>query len=245
MVHQIQCGEIWGGIRGKRDEIETVGIRASLYSRACDGDKGGDIYYFSVCNGDKLSRLVIADVMGHGEKVSQTSQWLYDSIAANMNSLDGTQVFKNVNERAMEIGSEALSVATVASFYTEDQNFSFTYAGHHPILVYEKAKDSWHTATNRNEKGSFPIGMLGEADYGQDDIAMVSGDKFMVYTDGIIEALSPSGELFGNKSLMEILSQNRHESPEQILDEVLGRLSKFTGGDLTHDDVTVIVAEVK
>jgi serine phosphatase RsbU (regulator of sigma subunit) len=45
---------------------------------------GGDIYYFGVCKGDTITRLAIADVTGHGEAVSEISQYVYDSLKAHM-----------------------------------------------------------------------------------------------------------------------------------------------------------------
>jgi hypothetical protein len=52
MTHHIQCSEIWGGIRGDQLEAESSGLRASLFSRACEGGKGGNIYDFSVCSSE-------------------------------------------------------------------------------------------------------------------------------------------------------------------------------------------------
>ena len=53
-VHPIECSEIWGGNHGDALDAETGVVRASLFSRACDGGKGGDIYYFSVCSSGEL-----------------------------------------------------------------------------------------------------------------------------------------------------------------------------------------------
>ena len=47
MVRRIKCAEIWGGIHGDELPVETSGVRACLFSRVCEGGKGGDIYYFS------------------------------------------------------------------------------------------------------------------------------------------------------------------------------------------------------
>ncbi|MEE8430921.1 MAG: SpoIIE family protein phosphatase, partial [Candidatus Desulfatibia sp.] len=52
-------------------EISAGKVVASLYSAASDGGKGGDIYYFGVCKGDRITRLAIADVVGHGEAVTE------------------------------------------------------------------------------------------------------------------------------------------------------------------------------
>ena len=84
-MYEIKCGEVWGGIRGTDVDAITSGVEACLFSSACDGGKGGDIYYFSVCTGDLLTRIAIADVMGHGKPVSDTSEWLYNSLQERMN----------------------------------------------------------------------------------------------------------------------------------------------------------------
>ena len=68
-MHRLQCAEIWGGIRNQDTDVCSAGITASLFSGACDGGKGGDIYYLSVCNSDMLTRIAIADVIGHGRAV--------------------------------------------------------------------------------------------------------------------------------------------------------------------------------
>ena len=82
---RLECKEIWGGIRTRDTEISAGKVIASIYSApCCEGGKGGDIYYFGVCKGDIISRLAIADVTGHGEVVSEISQYVYDTLKTHM-----------------------------------------------------------------------------------------------------------------------------------------------------------------
>ena len=82
---RLECKEIWGGIRNRDVEISAGKVIGSIYSAACcEGGKGGDIYYFGVCKGDVISRLAVADVTGHGEAVSEISQYVYDTLTAHM-----------------------------------------------------------------------------------------------------------------------------------------------------------------
>ena len=82
---RLECKGIWGGIRNRDLEITAGKVIGSIYSAACcEGGKGGDIYYFGVCKGDLITRLAIADVVGHGEVVSEVSQYVYDSLKAHM-----------------------------------------------------------------------------------------------------------------------------------------------------------------
>ncbi len=81
---RLECTGIWGGIRNRDIEITAGKVIGSIYSAACEGGKGGDIYYFGVCKGDIITRLAIADVVSHGEVVSEVSQYVYDSLKAHM-----------------------------------------------------------------------------------------------------------------------------------------------------------------
>ncbi len=82
---RLECKELWGGIHNQDIEVSAGKIIASIYSAPyCEGGKGGDIYYFGVCKGDTISRLAIADVTGHGEAVSEISQYVYDTLKAHM-----------------------------------------------------------------------------------------------------------------------------------------------------------------
>ena len=82
---RLECTAIWGGIRNRDIEITAGKVIGSIYSAACcEGSKGGDIYYFGVCKGDIITRLAIADVVGHGEVVSEVSQYVYDSLTAHI-----------------------------------------------------------------------------------------------------------------------------------------------------------------
>ena len=96
-MYHIGCTEIWGGVRGEDLDACTGGVVASLYSRAAEGGKGGDIYYLSSCSGDAITRIAIADVRGHGAAVSNTSEWLYEAVRSRMNTLDGSSILAELN----------------------------------------------------------------------------------------------------------------------------------------------------
>ncbi|UCD90032.1 MAG: hypothetical protein JSW04_00905 [Desulfobacterales bacterium] len=82
---RFECKEILGGIHNRDIEVSAGKVIASIYSAACcEGSQGGDIYYFGVCRGDIITRLAIADVTGHGEAVSEISQYVYDSLKAHV-----------------------------------------------------------------------------------------------------------------------------------------------------------------
>jgi serine phosphatase RsbU (regulator of sigma subunit) len=81
---RLECKEIFGGVHDRDIEVSAGRIIASIYSAACCGGRGGDIYYLGFCKDDSISRLAIADVVGHGESVSKISQYVYDSLKSHI-----------------------------------------------------------------------------------------------------------------------------------------------------------------
>jgi serine phosphatase RsbU (regulator of sigma subunit) len=81
---RLECKEIWGGIGNRDIEVSAGKVIASIYSVSSEGSMGGDIYYFGVCKGDKITRLAIADVTGHDGAVSEISRYVYNSLKAHM-----------------------------------------------------------------------------------------------------------------------------------------------------------------
>ena len=81
---RLECKDLWGGIRNQDIEVSAGKVIGSIFSKSCEGGRGGDIYYFGVCRGDVITRLAVADVTGHGETVSEVSQFVYNAFKAHM-----------------------------------------------------------------------------------------------------------------------------------------------------------------
>ena len=95
--YRIACGTVWGGIKPVSLDVCTKGVTVSLHSTASGGDRGGAIYYISVRTADLRTRMLVADVRGHGERVSEISSWIYESLQDKMNSVDRAQVLSDLN----------------------------------------------------------------------------------------------------------------------------------------------------
>lgn len=243
--HCLKCAEVWGGIEAIDACTRTGGITACLYSHASDGGKGGDIYFFSTCKGDMLSRVTIADVVGHGEKVSEVSQWLYDSMYQYHNSLDSAGMLQGLNRTVYHKGLDALTTAAVFTYYKSDQNLNFSYAGHHPLIIKRLEDAHWHELEldTHHDKANVPLGILEEVNYDQRCQPLRSGDRVFAYTDGVLEARNPQGQFFGKEKILEILNQSNGGITD-IKTNMIESLHTFTQRGLDHDDVTYMVVEI-
>lgn len=67
----MECMELWGGNSAVDKTITMTGLEANIYSRPYDpGQSGGDVYYFTACASGRISRFLLADVTGHGQRVA-------------------------------------------------------------------------------------------------------------------------------------------------------------------------------
>lgn len=244
--HRIGCSEVWGGTRGDALDVETTAIRASLFSRACDGRNGGDIYYFSVCRTGELTRVAIVDVLGHGMAVAATSRWLYEALVEHMNSADNTAVLTDLNHASVNRGYSAMSTAAVVAFYRSDRRLCFSYAGHHELLLQRHGTTDWAPIKGRAAEAfsDIPLGVDVHARFGDNSRTLAVGDRLLLYTDGVIEAPNIEDEPYGLTRLVDTLHGTSGSDIEHIRSRVLESLLLHAGDSLAHDDVTFMVLEV-
>ncbi len=249
--HRIQCAEVWGGIRNTEQDVCSAGIVASLFSSSSDGEKGGDIYYLSVCESDVLTRITVADVVGHGLAVAEVSGFIYEALKAHMNDASGDLMLTEVNQTIAERGISAMTTAAVAAFHQGQDNLYFAYAGHLPVLVKRKQDRRWFRAigdsleTRTADWMNVPLGVSRDAVFTQESMSLASGDRLFLYTDGVTEAPNQADSPFGEDRLMALLEQHGSASLPELRSVVLDSVRDYTGGLLSHDDVTVMVVEIR
>lgn len=248
-MHRLQCAEIWGGIEKEKADVASPGISASLFASSGGDTKGGDIYYLTLCNSTNITRMVIADIAGHGECVSEISQSLYHTLKKYVDNLDGSSILSDLNQVAISRGIDAITTVAIATYYRHDGSFSFVYAGHPPILYKSKGKKRWQEAKVRHEKliklTNIPLGVEAEATYLQDSVILGKNDRLLMYTDGLLETSSSDGEPFGMQRLLNILDEYGDIPLEELRDITIGRLYEYAGGNLDHDDVTLLYIEIQ
>ena len=91
---------------------------------------------------------------------------------------------------------------------------------------------------------NIPLAIAPDTLYGQLSIPLAPGDRLFVYTDGITEAPSPEGEVFGYARLKDALDANTKAPLSELKSVVLRAVHQHTEKALTHDDVTLIALEI-
>jgi len=108
-------------------------------------------------------------------------------------------------------------------------------AGHMPPLVIRGG------TIEELPRGSMALGIVDDATFPEQRVALAGGDALVVYSDGITEAMNPSGEFFGEDRLRTLLRETAGQPADRIGSRLIGALAAFVSGARRHDDVSLVV----
>lgn len=242
------CSEIWGGNRPINRPVQTPGLTGMLFSKPCGGASGGDVHYLSVCGSGLLSRFCIADVAGHGERVAAVSREIHGLMRRYMNNVDQRRVLSDLNRTLESWDTLGMTTAAAFTYYPPSRNLSFSYAGHPPAWFYSRARGQWERlALARDEDAPLENAALAVSDdtrFTRGRRRVEFGDRLLVLTDGVLEAASPGGELFGDERVDAFLRANQGLDPLALGRRLVRAIVDFTAdAELKHDDVTFLLVE--
>jgi serine phosphatase RsbU (regulator of sigma subunit)/catechol 2,3-dioxygenase-like lactoylglutathione lyase family enzyme len=216
-------------------------LQTLAYSGICHPAKavGGDYYDFLDLGGGRLG-LVIGDIAGKGI----AGALLMANLQANLRGQSATaweqpdRFMKSVNQLFYENSGES-DYATLffAQYDDQTRRLRFSNCGHLPALLLRADQP-----LERLDATSTVVGLFEHWDCPIQERQLLRGDTLLLYTDGVTEALSPSGEEFGDERLLETLRQHSKLSTEELLSAVARDIRAFSPGDQA-DDITVIVAK--
>jgi serine phosphatase RsbU (regulator of sigma subunit) len=200
---------------------------------------GGDYYDFIVRDDGRLV-IALGDVSGKGTAAALLMSSLHAAIHAQTGShesLVGT--ISAVNRYlADNIPSNRFVTLFCAELDPETGALSFLNAGHNPPLIVHSSGTVEQLAA-----GGLPLGIKRDADYKEGRTQMHLGDVLVIYSDGVTEATSPSGEEFGPTRLYEVVQRNVDASAAGIRDRIESALTKFAQGTRAADDITLVIVK--
>ena len=203
----MRCMEIRGGSRAVEEAFSTPGLSVWLYSNPFDGaERGGDVHYISLCGGGLITRVVVADVSGHGTSVSEFSDDLRTLMRKNINTKRQTRLVEALNRQFSKTAqSLRFATAVVATYLATNRSLTISNASHPRPLWYRAETGYWHSLeTTRLEQGNLPLGIDDDSPYHQFTVRLGPGDIVCFYTDALSEATDAAGRMLGEKGLVQL-----------------------------------------
>jgi phosphoserine phosphatase RsbU/P len=200
---------------------------------------GGD--YFDVfALSDDRTAFLIADVSGKGLGAAIVTTMLQGALSAMTLGTDPARVFNHVN-RFLCDHSEVGRYATVFfGILDQDGHLEYINAGHPSPFLIRRG-----TAEEAFTEGSYPVGLVPEAEYTAACLKLEPGDTLVLFSDGVTEAMDPDDQLFGVPRLKQVLTGQMQCPLEQLQKCVLESVENFTRGAHQADDLTLLIVRYR
>ena len=232
-------------------ELDAVEFRARFFpSRYISGDT------YNVMRLDETHvALYQIDISGHG-----VSSALFSVSLSQMLNATGAQSLLKTHTGAppfyrIRSADEVIALLNEENFFDrygfyltmiymlidiETGHMSYVRAGHNAPII-QKADGRIIV----DERGGLPLGWDFKRNDPVIEMALQPGDRIIMYSDGVCEAVNPDGELFGREKLMEIIKQHRMRPSDDVLDETIRALTAHTRQTCFDDDVSLLAVTFK
>jgi len=251
-VARLACFELWGGNSKVAYPIELPGLLGWVCCTPFgQATSGGDVHYVSVCSKGQVSRIALADVAGHGVSASLVAERLRRVFQQHTDNWDQSALMREVNE-AFKRDAKGVQFATgvVLGFYLGTGELLFTNAGHLPLLWYHAETGLWDWLEDRTpyakDVAGLPLGLISGTAYAQTAVEISPGDLLLLYTDGVTESRSESGEELGHDGLMALvrdLPGDPLKGPVAFGHSLVAKLKGFRGSEPQRDDETIVLIQ--
>ena len=202
---------------------------------------GGDSYDFLKYGGQGVTGILVGDVSGKGAPAAIYAA-LVSGIARSHASEEPSAagMLEAINLSLSERPIEGQYVSMIYAIWDDNQRLlQIANSGLPRPLHYHAGKIEAIQATG------LPIGLFNNATYDELNLSGHSGDVFLFFSDGILDAPNSNGELFGRGRLEKIVREKAQRSAEELVDTIFTAVSAHTEGVEAFDDQTIVALKVK
>jgi phosphoserine phosphatase RsbU/P len=201
---------------------------------------GGDYFDVLPFDGETLG-LCIADVAGKGLPAALLMSNLQAAVRGLASpSLAPEDLCARLNALlCRNMASDRFVTLFYAQLDGPARRLRYVSAGHNPPFILHA--DGSH---ERLREGGGVLGVFANQAFRSGVAQLQSGDRMVLYTDGVTEAYNADEEEFGEQRLLTVLQENRRRSSAEMQKEILLAVSAFSSG-IWQDDATLLVVGVR
>jgi sigma-B regulation protein RsbU (phosphoserine phosphatase) len=218
----------------KIDALDLHGINIPSYKI------GGDYFDFIPIVDGHLG-IAVADVAGKGVPASLIMASFRAVLRAEIRN---NYAIRTILAKVNRVLKETLrDDQFVSAFYgvldLARRRFTYSNAGHHPAIVFRADGKRRYL-----KSGGLVLGIFDGVGYNEQFIDLVPGDLLLLYTDGLVEAENPSGEMYGRGRLERFVAANADMNAHALCDAIYADMSRFTRAPRPADDTTIVIAKI-
>ena len=202
---------------------------------------GGDFFDF-IPLGDKNLCIMIGDVSDKGLPAA-----LYMAITLSLarvetgRNINQQKILENINQFLLSMNANMFVTLLYCILDMESGNIQYARAGHLPPIIVNEDGNIIDPTVMSGES----LGIFEKLSIDQQQCSIPEGGLALFFSDGLFEAVNPSGQAFGINRVKELLVAHRQESGNSICKKLWAAVQEFSG-DIPHQDdfTTVIVKRI-
>jgi phosphoserine phosphatase RsbU/P len=201
---------------------------------------GGDFYDFLNYSAGRTA-FVIGDVSGKGAPAAIYAALVSGILRSHAPMEPGAaEMLSAVNLSLGERRIEAQFVSIICSVWDDQRRTLLLANSGLPRPVFCR-----NGKVHVIEATGLPLGLFEEADYEEFTFQAKTGDTFVFFSDGILDATNKSGELFGRHRVEKIVADSAQKSADYVVKTICKAVADYASGVDAFDDQTVVVLKVK
>ena len=203
---------------------------------------GGDFYDFVECSDSRIG-IAIADVAGKGIAAALLTSVVQASL--RVISVEHDQTSSQLAAKMNRFLYRSTSGSNYATFFyaqLDAGRMRYVNAGHNPPYLVRRTPAGVEMI--ELSAGGTVLGLFPEVPYEDAEVALMPGDLFVGYTDGVTEARNPEGEEFGEDRLKAFLQDAVGRPAGEVSSMLAEQMRDWIAGAEQHDDLTFVVATV-
>lgn len=209
-------------------------------------ETGGDYYDFIQIDEHRVA-IAIGDVSGKGIQAAFYMTFVKGLLHSLCRETDSpAEVLKKTNRLFYENASKGTFISLVYGILDLKKNeFTFARAGHNPVLHV-------NTSTGKVKElqpGGLGIGLTKDKIFDNKieeiKLSITEDDLFLLYTDGIVEALNQAHQFYGTKNLIRLIKKQKSKSADDIVSSISKGVISYIGKAKQHDDMTLMAVRFK
>jgi sigma-B regulation protein RsbU (phosphoserine phosphatase) len=204
---------------------------------------GGDVYDY-LDYGPGRTALAVGDVSGKAAPAA-----LYAALVSGIlrslapQHLSPAEMLAALNDQLQERKLDSQYVTMLMAIWDDsNQTLQIANAGSvQPLFVAANTDATKPPAVRTIQAEGFPLGLFPNAEYEEFTLSTRPGDLIVFFSDGIVDAVNATGDMFGDERLTHLLESQHQPTAQSTVDAILQAVTDFQAGTAHFDDETIVV----
>lgn len=226
-------------------DAEDVNARFFFHHRYIPAEMLAGDFFEILPLSDHEVGVFICDVMGHGVRAALLTTFLRGLIEELIPKADDPGTFLGkINSSLHSVFCQDGTLLFATAFYlvlnVNTGRMHYANAGHSRPLYLQPAKGDVKRLELHEDASEPALGIVEEFAYSTSEHVLTDTESVLLYTDGLFEAYNEVEEIYGEDRVTDLVRQNLHLPPEQLMDDIISDVHHFSGSDDFEDDVCLL-----